>query len=45
MKKFYRIHGYDRILMEYYIKPEKYETFEESFAKCKMVDEYVAKEE
>ena len=36
----YRIHGYDRMMMEDYVLPEKYKTQNEAKALCK-VDEYV----
>ena len=43
MAKFYKIHGYDRMMMEDYILPEKYKTRSEAKALCR-VDEYVKEE-
>ena len=45
MDTFYKIHGYDRILMEHYVKAEKYKTFKDAFALCKMNSEFVVKYE
>ncbi len=41
MTQYYKIHGYDGMMMEDYIEPEKYSTYKEAFAKCKMNNEYV----
>jgi len=43
MAKFYKIYGYDRMMMEDYILPEKYKTQSEAKAACR-VDEYVKEE-
>tara|TARA_R110002020_G_scaffold275821_2_gene491024 strand:- start:460 stop:630 length:171 start_codon:yes stop_codon:yes gene_type:complete len=45
MDTVYKIHGYDRILMEDYVQPKEYKTFEEAFALCKMNSEFVVKYE
>ena len=45
MDTVYKIHGYDRILMEDYVKPEEYKTFKDAFALCKMNSEFVVKYE
>ena len=45
MDTVYKIHGYDQILMEDYVKPEEYETFKDAFALCKMNSEFVVKYE
>lgn len=41
----YQIHGRDEMMMEYYIEPTIYETYEEAFRKAHSNREWVVKVE